>query len=192
VAVDGEGQIERRRVAGLVVGLDAVVRSIALGLRVVVDRDEQVGCERVDQLDALLQVERERGIGFGQEISVDGTREIDLGAGLAQEAPQVQRHAQVDLRLLEAILPDGAAKGPAVPGIDEHAKAGQQGGVEAGERVGEFLIEAIETVGLDLGLRARGTAARGEHEREEHGDPVARDHGGMPNRNVPSHQGFVA
>ena len=87
MAVDGEGEVARGGVSEFVVGLDGVLRGVALRLRVVVDRHDDVGLDGIDHRDANLEIVGGGGIGTGEKVPLGRAREIGFRAGFTEKAP---------------------------------------------------------------------------------------------------------
>ena len=96
---------------------------------VVVDRDECLGIRRVGQLGAALEVGAQRRVPRDLEVAVGGAGEEHLGARVGEEAPQVERDAQVHLGLGQPADADRAREAPAVPGIDRDAPSTERASV---------------------------------------------------------------
>ena len=120
VAVDAGGGVERGAlVAELVIRLRLVLVVGAAGIGVVMDREEEVGVERVGDPHPLREISMQRAVRATQEVTIFVAREKHFRPVLLEQALQLQRDAEIRHRLGEAVDSHRAAEEAAVSGIED-------------------------------------------------------------------------
>ena len=169
--------IERRAlVAELVVGLGLVHVVSAARVRVVVDREEEIGMERVRAPHALRQLAAQRAVGWREVVAVVGARHQDLDAAGFEQPAQEEGHAQVDLGLGQPFHAQRAAEEPAVPGIEHHSLAGKNARVRGRQVVHAALVARLGSGGSGGQRWGRG--------RRDAMPPATRSDGGRGKENA--------
>ena len=168
--VDVLRHVQRRAlVPEAVVGLGLVDVVAAAGVGVVVDRQEQIGPERLREPHALGEVGAQRAVLRREVVAVGGARHQHLGARRAQQVAQPQRDAEIHLGFGETVHPDRAPEEPAVTGIEHDAPPVEPPGIDGAERIGQAVVAGLGSRQGDdgLGRPLRGAACGKRHETGE-------------------------
>ncbi len=143
--VDASCHIQRRPgVAHLEIRLQRILFRAGQNIRIVMERDEQIGLMRLRKLRTRLQVLFQVELVSLIHGSVRNPRQISFGPGSSQHSPQVQAHTEIHIGFAQVVRPDRACELAPVAGIDHDAFSLQRGQINFGRQLSERKLAIVQ------------------------------------------------